>query len=277
MRTAFSYRPQWMSYAILVSSALSVLINTRAIGGPMATPDHKQASEHAADLVDQLANCNKPPRRVKLGGHSVPVFPESYDWDEDRRVFKALQALWADTSDELWDELVRRDELWDQIYEKTGSFPSPYCLTIRLKADGSGQHMYVNSFCGALAGERLLNIVWRNLPPEPTKNGPLKVRGNLILASNPPSPWAKWRRERPNKKFYELQIEVCEHYLCALAKEENIPDEDKEISRKNVEAEIAKMRRTKKPIIPKFNFAEEYSLYTPQQAKEIREKLKLER
>jgi hypothetical protein len=275
MRRLFSQRLMFLSYAALVSGAFGIVVLSRAIGDPMANPERRHSAERAADLVDQLSNSNKPPRIVER--HSFPVFPASYDWSEDKRVFKALQVLWEDRSDELWEEVIRREAAWDQQEKRTGDSRSRYCLTIQERKDGSPRILSVREVCAQWKWHRLLRLVGQHLPPEPGR-GTMKVLLKLSVDTVPQEEdWAKWRREGKIKTLYKLQIEVCEKYLRVLAKEARIPDEEKAISRKKVEEEIAKLRRTKKPIIPNYELDKDYSLYTPQKAKEIREKLKLER
>ena len=231
----------------------------------MAERDFKQAAKHATKLVDAIANRNKPPEligRENRFPEVLPLFPEDYDWREDERVFKALKRLWADTSVELWEGLARRHKK-----------DARYCLTVRTAGDNA-KILSIGDICDSLAYGRLVDVFTWHLPPAPGKeSGPIYLDvgiGDKGLA--------EWRKERANKPLYELQIEVCENALRALAKEKDLEEKEKKVLRKKIEDEIAKLRSTKQPVMRKYNwFDDDYRLYTAAQAKEDRQELKREK
>src|SRR5437899_2608445 len=58
-------------------------------------------------MIDALANRNRPPKLVDMDGDRLPLFPDEYDWKEDRRVRSALGKVRAERTAEMWEELVR--------------------------------------------------------------------------------------------------------------------------------------------------------------------------
>lgn len=98
--------------------------------GKDAGSEVKQDAKEAVKLVDGIANRNKPPelkaRFPQRIGLSVPVFPKSYDWQEDERVIESLKKLWANPSIELWEELVRMD-----------GKDARYCITVKTPGDNA--------------------------------------------------------------------------------------------------------------------------------------------
>jgi hypothetical protein len=216
------------------------LLGAAALGDGGKRPAAKREAKKVAKMVDALANRNKPPKVVDrrlTGGawpQTLPLYPDGYDWKEERRVHRALTALLADTSVELWEELVRS---WDD---------ERYCVVVM---DGTLDDAYVRSVgavCRDLAYARLTKVFRRHLPPG------LPPRGLRLDVGFDARDLASWREVRKKKSVYELQIEACQEAARALAKVKGLSKEEVAKAREKIEAEVAKLKKTKRPDLPKF-------------------------
>src|SRR5260370_41401813 len=79
-----------------------------------------------------------------------------------------------------------------------------------------------------------------------------------------------WRKQRATKALYELQIEVCEKAIKALAKVERVPRTQKDRARKKIEAEIAKLKQTKRPSHVRGGHSFRGGVYNAKLAKRVR-------
>jgi hypothetical protein len=70
-------------------------------------------------LIDAMASHNKPPRLVTVGDVAVPLFGDDYDWPEQQRVRKAIDAVMRTKSDDLWWRL--RASIHDNRYVLTAT------------------------------------------------------------------------------------------------------------------------------------------------------------
>jgi hypothetical protein len=90
-----------------------------------------------------------------------------------------------------------------------------------------------------------------------------------------------WRKERKDKAIYQLQIEACEMALRELPKVRAtiLSDREKVKARKEIEAEIAKLRRTKRPFLgePAKGFIAAYPRREAERVREAFEKGSLEK
>src|SRR5437879_6037218 len=98
------------------------------------------APKRVTQLIEAIANTNKAPQLVgDRANGKLPLFPEDYDWEEQGRVVGALDKLESDTSEELWEELIRK------------SGDERYCLTIM---NNSGLFALGNSTVGGFCHSR---------------------------------------------------------------------------------------------------------------------------
>jgi hypothetical protein len=232
--------PRRWACPVIILCALG-LLGAAALGEEGRGPAAKREAKRVAKMVDALANRNKPPklvtrRRPDLWPRRLPLYPEGYDWKEERRVHRALDALLADRTAELWEELVRR---WDD---------EPYCVVVM---DGSMDDAFVvsvGSVCRNLAHDRLVGVFRRHLPDNPYGDGrPLRLDVGFDARD-----LASWREVRAKKSLYELQVEACEEAVRQLAKVKGLSKEERAKARKKIEAEVARLRRAKRPDLPKF-------------------------
>jgi hypothetical protein len=224
-------------------------------------PSKTKVRKRVAKMIDGLANRNRPPRLVDFGqGAQLPLFPPKYDWKEFKRVLSALAKVSEERTPEMWEELVQRID------------DRRYCLTLKDNSDIYALgHWTVGDFCVTFARNWLLGVCNQHLPSDPKKDGfPINLR------IRPTGSWAKWRKERADKQLYELQIEVCEETIRQLAKAAGVPQRDKNRARKKIEAEVATLRRTKRPIFTDYTI-DYIGAYTAKEAEEARELLQKDR
>src|SRR5262249_45207861 len=87
---------------------------------------------------------------------------------------------------------------------------------------------------------------------------------------------AEWRKQRASKSLYELQIEVCEKAIKGVANASRVPQDEKDLARKQIEAEIANLKKTKKPVFLQGDYMlfEKRGRYNADLAKRVREGIK---
>jgi hypothetical protein len=210
----------------------------------------------AAKMVEAIANRNKPPKIVRRDRDcpsSFPIFPKDYDWKEETRVRKAIQALYQDESEEVWEALVRhaKDER--------------YCSVTYSGNSGDAYIDSVGYICYLLAYERLCCVFQEHLPSLPPHGCPIHLE-------DVSKDMAAWRNKQKNKSLYQLQIEVCEMALRKLPKARNddISRKEKALAQTMIEAEITKLKKTKQPYLDKYGHGF-YMAYPRDEAKRVRE------
>jgi hypothetical protein len=201
-------------------------------------------------------NANKPPTVVDRRAGSpkkVPLFPEQYDWNEEKRVLKALDKLYTDSSVELWEELIQREK------------DTRYAVTIVSPVE-TPKMLSVGSICSELAYSTLVGVFRQHLPPDPRKDG------SSITLDVTDKSLGEWRKARKDKALYELQIEVCETAIDMLSKTKGIPEDQMLTARRRIADEIEKLKAGKRPFIPKRESFQDFKhVYTRELAKRIRE------
>jgi hypothetical protein len=170
---------------------------------------------------------------VKRSAHpeEVALFPKKYDWKEDRRVQRALDHLYRDTSVELWEECVKRTK------------DARYCLTLTSPVNDDAHNFSVGSILHNFAKDRLRMVFEQHLPVG--KGRPRYYRVGV-------KDLAKWRMERKDKPLYELQIEVCEKALVELARDARFSKAQKNQAQQKIDAKIKKLRETKRAFVYRF-------------------------
>lgn len=214
MITTCSIRCSWRGCVLSLGSLL--FLAALVLGGD-ATKREKEPN-----IVSRK---NGPPEKF-------PLFPKDYDWKEEERVRKALRRLSGDTSDEVWEALVQKSK--DQRY----------CIASYSHSSADVEMRYVGEICYWLAHDHLCEVFMKHLPSYPPHGSPIQMHD--VIKDFP-----TWRKQRKDKALYQLQIEVCEIALRELpkVKADDMSDKKKAEARKNILAEIAELRRTKKPWI----------------------------
>jgi hypothetical protein len=205
-------------------------------------------------MIDAMANHNTPPKLVDNGIGRLPLYPADYDWKEETRSGIAFSKVYKEKTAAMWEELVRR------IDDKH------YCVTIKDKNEYYALgNKTVGWFCELWAHDWLCGVCNQHLPRDPRKDGyplSLNVIGNLM----------EWRKKRADKQLYELQIEVCEETIRQMEGVAGVPQRKKDQARKSIEAEIATLKRTKRPIFTKYTIIPLRS-YGTEEAEKIRKEL----
>jgi hypothetical protein len=238
-----------LAWSVILFSSLS----------PAVAGEPKPAAPTPAQMVDAIVNRNQPPKLLERRGlpRNVALFPQGYDWQEEKRVHEALARLYQDTTAELWEELVRRT-----------NDPS-YCIVVVSQQSEASVIRSVGSICRELAADRLHDVYRQHLPGDPKR---FEGRTVILPMASFKGGLADWRKERKDRSLYQLQIEACEEAIKELAQVESVPQRDKDRARRKIEFEIETMRSTKQPLIGKDHLYTGYyaPLYTQRLAEEIR-------
>jgi hypothetical protein len=250
MNTAFSFLGRWALIALSISG-LSLLAAGEAVG----RKPRKRHKKTVAEMVEAIASPNKPPKLVNGKGPGSPKmhqFPKSYNWKKQKKVYKALVKVYKDTSVEMWEELIRKTS------------DGRYSLTVTDQSSESSYNQTVGDVCSDLAYTRLIGVFHRRLPyGEGRPDASPRIHLDIGIED-----LSKWRNERKNKCFYQLQIEVCKRALKELEKEKDVSQAKKNKARKKINFEIKRLRRTKQPVVFKSNpFSELWAPYTDGYAK----------
>jgi hypothetical protein len=236
------------------------LLPALVLAVPGKDKEPEPARSRAAAMVDAIINRNKPPKIVKWPGDfpsRAALFPEGYDWKEDLRARKAVVRLMKEETEEVWEEMVRRSR--DEHY--SGIATDNMCADAEIRT--------VGTICERLAYGRLIGAFWKHLPLSPRKEGQLV---NLNLGINGLS---AWRKQRAGKSLYELQIEVCDKAVLELAKENRIPQAEKDRATNEIKAVVATLKSSKKPVSERggYNFGGS-GVYNAEVAKRVRDGVK---
>jgi hypothetical protein len=207
-------------------------------------------------MVDDIANRNPAPQLVEVIGGELPLFSSHYDWKEQERVFEAVGKLYHDETVEGWEEMVRKAN------------DLRYSLTLK---NNSGTfalgNWTVGRFCRERAYWQLVGAFHRHLP----RTGEFRWRIPLEIGVQPMS-LAEWRKKRMNKSLDELQIEVGELTLAQLASVKGVSTDEKQSSRKLIQAEIDKLQTTKRAVLRKSS-VDKFERYSADEAVEIRKEV----
>jgi hypothetical protein len=204
-------------------------------------------------MVDAIVNGNEPPKLVFRRSGSpkaVALYPENYDWREEERVRGAIAALSQETTPELWEELVRR------------TADARYCVIVVGEKKQDAEICTVGRVCDNRAYWCLVGVFQKMMPPNAALEGrPLAVDFDVTYLE-------KWRRERRNKSLYQLQIEMGEIALRALSAFKDVPKDQIDRARQEVDAAIEKLKSTKVPIFVEGPYPEA-EMYTPENARRV--------
>jgi hypothetical protein len=162
--------------------------------GASASEQSKLSEERIQQIesmIDAMASKNKAPEIVrvpKYDGKAAPLISRGYDWSEQERVLKAIQAVKDDKSDEMWRRL--HDHYGDKRYS----------ITLVFDTTANAKNVTVGDICAAMPGPDFDAACIRHFP---------KVSGWYVF--NPASIMSdkKWA----GRPLYEQQIAVCEEAI----------------------------------------------------------------
>lgn len=189
-------------------------------------------------MIDALANRNQKPEFVDVGtrldARHSPLFPEDYDWAEDRRVAYAIRDLQRFDGEELWQCLC--EHLEDERYLKSYAFNDAahvstigYLAFIKTNAELSAAYL------------RHFPMSWTNALWFPQS----RVIHNLYEA-------IAWHREHKNVPLYQQQIEACQISLQRMRSiKSSRPPTQSEVEKfeQDVSRQIEVLRLTKTPVL----------------------------
>ena len=144
-------------------------------------------------LVDAMASRNKPPRLVTVGGATIPLFGESYDWSEQNRVRTAIDAVVRTKGDDAWWRL--RASIGDNRYVLTAA------------RGGVAKNFTLGELCSDIVDSRLCLGFTSHLPSVP---------GRLPATFRPEEEYwrheAQWVCERT--PLYAMQAALCKRAIA---------------------------------------------------------------
>jgi hypothetical protein len=163
-------------------------VDSAAIGQSKPSRDRVQQIDR---MIDAMASRNKPPRMVHAGEdiQSLLVPSGPYDWSEQKRVNKAVEAVRGDTSDEMW---------W-RLYQHTKD--NRYVMTLIFDGALDSKHVSVSDICEAIVEKDLEEVYVPHLP---------KVSGSIYLSPT-------FDKKLAGGPLYEVQIAVCENAMKTMA------------------------------------------------------------
>jgi hypothetical protein len=200
-------------------------------------------------MIAALASSAKAPELKRHRGQVVPVFPVDFDWDEQRRVERAFFTLLEDNRTELWEELLKHFD------------DSRYALTM-CRGGNPVRNFTVGDLCRFLA-ERRVHFA-SGLHSDPNSRGRPDIYLELGIDD-----LEKWLRQRPGKSLVDLQIEICEKALMAVA-DKNLTPEARDKFTQRVRMQLSELRTTGQPIFTAVS-PDHFDFFNEARAAEIRD------
>jgi len=143
-------------------------------------------------LLDAMASHNKPPRLVRAGDVTLPLFDEDYKWPEQERVRAAFDTLLRTKNDDSW--WLLRMHIHDDRYVLTAT------------RGGVAKNFTVGELCCDTVDSRLCLGFTAHLPLVP---------GRLPPTFQPEQEYwlheTQWAKER--KPLYAMQAALCERAI----------------------------------------------------------------
>jgi hypothetical protein len=197
-------------------------------------------------MIDALANDNSEPE-VRRNSW-IALFPEGYDWEEEKRARTAFITLARDEREETWEELVQHvdDRRYAVTMANNGGYPMNYTV------GGLCRKIAYHRLCAAFEDELPVNSL--GIPVHPR----LRLGDNL----------ADWRAERPTERLYELQIESSRQAVKDIQGIEFLALAAREESCEKIQKRIERLRATQKPAFRKLPF-DGYEWYSARRAAEM--------
>ncbi len=141
------------------------------------------------EIIDAMASSNPPPALGGVGGNAAPIFGATYDWEEQQRVRRAVDAVMRADPEAIWWSL--RDRIDDDRYVLTAT------------RGPETRNFTVGMICGDLADARLCLCFTRRLPLVP---------GRLPASFHPEREFLRhekqWRAD--DMPLFAMQAALCE-------------------------------------------------------------------
>lgn len=201
--------------------------------------------------VQAMVNGNLPPKLIRFNRRLVPLFHDSYTWEEADRAWKAFACASKSTVAAFWDLAVV-------------SVDDPrYCQTV-LMSSPNAKNLTVGWLCHAIVKHQLAHLCLS----KPVRAVLRRLDVNLDNGMNDMQ--AIWERLAV-KEFWILQRVALEYALEDVDRKISESD-DKEFVRGELEHYVATLERLKKPIIGHYSL-DGYDVYTKDESEAVKRKL----
>jgi hypothetical protein len=242
MQCSINSGPGFSPVMVRLVSAVIVLVQFMVAGQIENSLPQEKPLEQKTPSVDVIASKNKP----TLGQSPLIKLPPNYDFDEQKRVWAEVNGLFDD-AESIWAELV--EHLDDQRYS----------LTMTSNVSGRSYEWTVGDICHEIVARNLTQGYYESLKPKSFDR--YRTLRNPTFLNRPEV--KRWCQERKDKKLQELQVEVCELTVIALASDDHLAralsTEDRKSCVKSINGAAAELRRAKTATLYKGFGPEEYS------------------
>ena len=254
-------------YLICILGALTMASAT----GDEPKTKRKDSSAKPPDfeaMIKGLASRNPMPKIVTIEYSRFPEFPADFDWVEAGRVRRLCAKLLQDDDPRLWEHLL--DHMDDREYALTVQRYGGQSDTA-VRAGAGAVNLSVGDICREAALARFKFAALHTSSKEEKPGVEIPSVYDLIDPA-----LAEWRKNRPEKSLYELQLEIAEAALREIESQKSTRPE-KTVERVQwLRKDIARLKETKRPLFFQVSF-DDRGKYTAEKADEIRKRIKAEK
>ncbi len=221
---------------------------------PAIEPRNKVLAINVIDAIKSLGNQNKPPAIRGTIPDQTALFSETYDWKEQERVIKTIDAL-TEHIDTAWPSIL------DHVNDRE------YCIT--LQYDSEVYNHSVGDVCKIMLRDALVAPYAKHIMQLDEQT----IRKLLYPKVISRTAIEKWCTERHKKgqELYALQIDMCEWALVTLDAINEARPQDIEAARNNVTEQMQDLKNSKRPVKVKSIFKLDSRVpYTSDDADRIR-------
>lgn len=238
-----------------------------AYGGTFSTTVAEDVENgKVGKLLQELVSRNSAPELKKheirellpLGPNEVPIFPQDFDWENQKKIIQAAVRLAKTDSIEAWEELLKHLD------------DDRYCFTWRVDAYRDPINFSVGDVCSRLAHNRLNQLFLKVLEDKgfDERDRPIFIE----YKSEDMNDLRKWREARSHFTLDQLQLEVGQRILDAVPTIKFISDKTRAELRQEITDKMDEIKRKQAPLQTHLG-SDEFFTYTAADAKKIREKL----
>jgi hypothetical protein len=229
-----------------------------AEGQQLSTPP---TAKEFREWINELANRNPEPKIASRGGsESWPIFPEDFDFDEQKRVRTRLLSL----------PPLEGNDLWPILCEHRSD--ARYCLTY-INRYGYTENASIGWMCREMTRGDLLfayRQYSKRIPGTETEG-----QDNALWEPSVEDGFLgkEWFAARKGRQLWELQIEMCEWAIAKAPALEKLSEKGRGEFVQKVTAEIERLKKTREPAVLRTRFhGEGYGIVNRERAQSFREK-----
>ncbi|MGV3606326.1 MAG: hypothetical protein ACO1RA_07945 [Planctomycetaceae bacterium] len=188
--------------------------------------------------IEGLANKNTPPEIRGSAKRYEVVYADDFDWDEYERVQECLGWLVINSSEEMWEILLRHPSKDDR-----------YCLTL-IEYRDHPRNFTVSRIV------RMLYMQPVDIGTELYKDGEIpNASSRVLLPLGIEGSILKWRKKRSEKTLYDLQLELIDYKIDVVEKDkgEFVKDGDRKWVLEDLKAIRDKITNQEKPLNTHFS------------------------